>query len=99
MTIVSLYHNNNNNNIPRPPSFLIILTPPTMHPDQRSADSPIHFEENVATVDVGLRVICPHGDGLSIQTVSLLESSFIPSNQVGQVQKYVEMIGSDPCLV
>ena len=34
----------------------------------------VEFEEDVSAVDVGLNVVGPHGDGLAVQRVRLLQS-------------------------
>lgn len=61
--------------------------------------SPIHLDQYVPAVDVGLSVVRPHTDGLSVEGVSLLQAGFVPGYQVGQVQEHVEVVGGDAGLV
>lgn len=37
----------------------------------------IELDEDIASVDVGLRVVAPHGDGLPIEAVGLLQARHI----------------------
>lgn len=66
---------------------------------QGTVVSPVHFDEYVAPVNVGLSIVRPHADGLSVERIGLLKSSAISSYQVSKIQKYVQMIWSDASLV
>ena len=60
---------------------------------------PIHLDQYVPSVDVGLSVVRPHTDGLSVEGVGLLQAGLVPGNQVGQVEEHVEMVRGDAGLV
>ncbi len=61
--------------------------------------SPVHLDEDVAAVDVGLRVVVPHGDGLLVQPVSLLQPRPVPRDEGGQVEKDRQVVRRYPGLV
>ena len=63
------------------------------------AISPIHFNEDIASVDVGLSVVCPHRNGLTVQGIRLSQSRFIARDQIGQIEENIEVVGRDSGLV
>ena len=64
-----------------------------------SVYSPIHLYQYVPSVDIGLSVVRPHTDGLSVEGVGLLQAGFVPGYQVGQVEEHIEMVGGDAPLI
>jgi hypothetical protein len=62
-------------------------------------NQPVQFEKDVSPVNVGLRVIRSHADGLSVQHVSLFQSRLIFGDQICQVQEHIQVVWRYPCLV
>ena len=60
---------------------------------------PVHFDEDVSSVDVGLRVVGPHRNGLTIKCVRLAESRLVASDEVGEIQENVQVIGRNAGLI
>ena len=60
---------------------------------------PVQLDQHIPAVDVGLRVIRPHADGLAVEGVGLFQSAAVPGQEIRQVEEYVQVVGSDPGLV
>lgn len=62
-------------------------------------NQPVEFEKDVSSVNIGLSVIRPHADCLSVQHVGLFQSRLIFSDQICQVQEHIQVVWCYPCLV
>jgi len=59
----------------------------------------VELEQNVTPVYIRLCVIGTHADGLPVQHVRLFQTRLVFSDQIGQVQQDVQMVGSYAGLV
>ena len=50
----------------------------------------VEFEEDVPAVDVGLDVVGPHGDGLAVQRVRLLQSRRVSARYGNAIEGFTQ---------
>ena len=65
--------------------------------DVESLLGPVHPEEDVAPVDVGLDVVAPPEDGLPVKTVCLLQPTGVSCDEVAKIQKQIQRVRSNSC--